>query len=104
MNRCAMAARKCSSRTEAVLKEGGRRKTEVRPRRRSRHAPAGGAFEEAALQRVGLVAVLDRVGPLPDRHGERREADGTPAELLADRREDLAVEAVQAELVDVQES
>src|SRR3954451_23481779 len=102
MNRCAMAARKCSSRTEAVLNERGRRKTEVRPRRRSRHAPARRAFEEAALQQVGLVDVLNRVGLLPDRHGERREADGTAAELLADRREDLAVEAVEAELVDVE--
>src|SRR4051812_8929406 len=102
MNRCAIATRKHSSRPERVLNQRRRRQTEVRPRRRSRHAAPRGALEEPALEQVGLVDILDRVGLLAHRHRERRQPDGTAAELLADRRQDLAVEAVQAELVDVE--
>src|SRR4051794_15478160 len=65
-------------------------------------AAAGGALEQAALEQVGLVDILDRVLLLADRDGERGEADGAAAELLADRAEDLAVQAVQAELVDLE--
>ena len=70
---------------------------------RGRAAPARGAQEEAALEQVGLVDVLDRVRLLVDGHRERREPDRAAAELAADRAEDLAVQAVQALLVDLQQ-
>src|SRR6185312_16591371 len=80
----------------------GRRRTqaEVRERRRGRGAPAGGALDQPLLEQVGLIDVLDRVLLLPHRDRERRETDRPAVELRADRAEDLAVEAIEAELVD----
>src|SRR4051794_9495905 len=67
-----------------------------------RDAAAGGSLEQAALEEVGLVDVLDRVLLLPHRDRERREADGSAAELLAHGAEDLSVQAVEAEGVDLE--
>ena len=58
---------------------------------------------QALLQQVGLVDVLDRVVLLADRDRERREADRAAGELLADRAQDLAVEAVEPALVDLEQ-
>ena len=70
---------------------------------RGRAAPARRAHEEAALEQVGLVDVLDRVLLLLDRDGERGEADRAAAEALADRDQDLAVQPVQALVVDLEQ-
>ena len=70
---------------------------------RGHAAPARGALEEAALEQVGLVDVLDRVGLLLDGHGQRREPDRAAAELAADDAEDLAVQPVQALVVDLEQ-
>src|SRR5439155_23803530 len=43
------------------------------------HAPARCALDEPELQKVGLVHVLDRVGLLAQRDGERREPYGATA-------------------------
>ena len=48
--------------------------------------PARRAHQEALLEQVGLVDVLDRVGLLAHRHGQRRQPDRAAAELLADAR------------------
>ena len=58
-------------------------------------ASARGALEQAALQQIGLVDILDRVGLFADRDGQRGEPDGAAAEVGADRAEDLAVEPVE---------
>ena len=50
-----------------------------------------------------LVDVLDRVALLAHGDRERGEPDGTARELLADRAQDLPVEAVEAALVDLQQ-
>src|SRR5581483_2336698 len=47
--------------------------------------------------------VLDGVGLLTERDRERREADGAAAELLDDRAEELAVEALEPRLVDLEQ-
>src|SRR3954462_811754 len=80
-------------RLEAEVREGAQR----------RAAAARGALDQALLEEVWLVDVLDRVGLLPPRHGKRRQPDRATAELLADGGEDVAVQAVQARLVDLQE-
>ena len=70
---------------------------------RGRGAPARRALDQSALEQVGLVDVLDRVLLLPDRDRERRQADRAAAEALADRAQDLAVEAVEALVVDLEQ-
>src|SRR5436190_2097106 len=81
----------------------GRRQTEVPPRVRGGAPATWCALQEPALEEVRLVDVLDRVRLLL--HGDREcgEADRAAAELAADRAEDLAVQAVQALVVDFQE-
>src|ERR1019366_5097744 len=66
-------------------------------------AATGGALEQPALEQVGLVHVLDRVLLLTDRHRERRQAHGSAAELLADHAQDLAIQAVEALVIDLQQ-
>ena len=61
------------------------------------------ALDQPALEQVGLVDVLDRVLLLADRDRQRRQADRAAAELLADRAQDLAVEAVEALVVDLEQ-
>src|SRR3990172_1447993 len=58
--------------------------------------------QEPKLDQVGLVDVLDRVGLLRDRGGNRLEADGAALKLLDDGPQDLVVNLVEAEGVDVQ--
>ena len=72
-------------------------------RRGGGHPPARRALEQALLQEVGLVDVLDRVGLLADRVGERRQPDRAAVEAHADRVEQLAVQAVEAEPVDLEQ-
>src|SRR4051794_40986287 len=62
-------------------------------------AAARRALDEAELEQVRLVDILDRVGLLTERNGERREADRAAAEALDDRAQQLAVDAFQTELV-----
>src|SRR5688572_12630796 len=103
MNRCAMSLEPAySSEVEPVLKQGRRVEPEVPVRRRRRHPAARGALEQPLLEQVRLVDVLDRVLLLADRRAERRQADGAAVEARADRMEDLAVQAVEAEVVDLE--
>ena len=68
------------------------------------HDPAARrALEEAELEQVRLVDVLDRLGLLAERDRERREADRPAAELLDDRAQQLAVEALEPRLVDLEQ-
>ena len=67
------------------------------------HPPARGPLEEPELQEVRLVDILDRVGLLAERDRERREPDGTAAELRRDRVEQLPVDPLEALLVDLEE-
>src|SRR2546427_42359 len=66
-------------------------------------ASARRALDEAELEQVRLVDVLDRLLLLPERCGERREADGPAFELAGDRSQQLARLAVEALLVDLEE-
>src|SRR5207237_3659801 len=66
-------------------------------------AAARGALQEAELQQVRLVDVLDRVGLLAERNRERGEADRPAAELVQDRAEQVAVDALQPDRVDLQQ-
>ncbi len=81
----------------------GRLHPEVRERPPGGGSTAGRALDQAALEQVGLVHVLDRVLLLADRDGERRQPDRAPAELLADRAQDLAVETVESLVVDAEQ-
>ena len=60
-----------------------------------RDPPSRGALEEALLEQIGLVDVLDRVRLLSHRDRQRAEADRAAAELGADRAQDLAVQPVE---------
>ena len=81
----------------------GRLQAEVREGALRGRPPARRALDQAALEQVGLVDVLDRVLLLAHRDRERREPDRAAAELLADRAQDLAVEAVEARVVDLEQ-
>ena len=61
------------------------------------------ALQEAELEKVRLVHVLDRVRLLAERDGERRETHGPAAELEEHRLEKIAVGSLQAELVHLEE-
>src|SRR5919201_3846788 len=63
------------------------------------HTPARCALDEAELEEVRLVDVLDRFLLLAERDRERREADRAAAELDRDRVEQLAVGALEADRV-----
>ena len=65
------------------------------------HAAARRALEEAELEQVRLVDVLDRVGLLAERDGERRQADRAALELERDRAQELAVGALEPLAVDL---
>ena len=67
------------------------------------HAAARRPLEEAELQQVRLVDVLDRVGLLAERDGEGRQPDRPAAELERDRLEELAVDALEPLLVDLEQ-
>ena len=65
--------------------------------------PARRALEEAELEQVRLVDVLDRLRLLAERDGERREPDRPAAELLDDAAQELAVEPLEAGAVDLEQ-
>ena len=67
------------------------------------HAAARGALDEAELEQVRLVDVLDRVRLLAERDGERREPDRAAVELLDDRAQEVAVDPLEPELVDLEQ-
>src|SRR5438067_5467431 len=66
-------------------------------------AAARRALDEAELQEIRLVHVLDRVGLLAERDGERRQADRAAVELDDDRAQELARLAVEPEGVHLEE-
>ena len=69
-----------------------------------RHDPsARGALDEAELQEIRLVDVLDRVRLLAERHGERGQADRAAVEALDDRAQELAVGPLEPVGVDLEQ-
>ena len=60
-------------------------------------------LEEAELEEIRLVDVLDRVRLLSKRNRERRETHGAATELVGHGREQLAICALEARLVDLQQ-
>src|SRR5262249_39749891 len=75
---------------------------DVLPPQPSDDAPARGSLEEAELQEERLVDVLDRVRLLAERDRNRRETDRAAAELVRNRRQELAVCSLETGLVDLQ--
>src|SRR5207248_3235418 len=70
----------------------------------SRGGPsAGRPLDQAPLEQVGLVDVLNRVLFLAHGHRKRREPDRAATELLADRPQDLAIETVEPLVVDLEQ-
>src|SRR6185312_13508857 len=65
-------------------------------------AAAGRALEEALLDEVRLVHVLQRTRVLADRHGDGAEPHRPAPELLDYGGEDAGVHVVEAELVHVE--
>src|SRR6266540_2874096 len=66
------------------------------------NASARRSLQEARLNQIGLVQVFESSAILADRGGDRCDSDRSSAELLDDRREDPAVELVEAVLVHLQ--
>src|SRR5438132_4389371 len=66
-------------------------------------AAARRALDEAELEEIRLVDVLDRLLLLAEGDGERGETDGPAAELDRDRLEQLAIGPLEADRVDLVE-
>ena len=79
------------------------RRADVRAAELRDRAAARRALDEAELQQVRLVDVLDRVLLLAERRRERRQADRAAVELARDRAQQLARLAVEALLVDLEQ-
>jgi len=74
----------------------------------SERAPGGDSaarrpLDQAALEQVGLVHILDRVLLLADDDGQGRQPDWAAFELLANRAQDVPIEAIQTLLVDLEQ-
>ena len=67
------------------------------------HAAPGGALQEAGLDQVGLVDVFQGVFFFAKGRGQGAQTHRPAVILLQDGEQDLPVDAVQAQLVDVQE-
>src|SRR5688572_15754357 len=72
------------------------------PTQRRDHPTTRRPLEEAELEEVRLVHVLDRVGLLPERHGERGQPNRTAAELPENRVQQIAIRALEPDLVDLE--
>src|SRR5207248_2225037 len=83
------------------LRLAGRRGADVRSAELRDRAAARRALDEAELQQVRLVDVLDRLLLLAERGGQRRQPDGPAVELARDRLQELPRLAVEALLVDL---
>src|SRR4051795_12526984 len=68
-----------------------------------RHPAARSALDEAFLEQVRLVDVLERVLFLGYDDRQRAEPDRSPVELLADGAQDLAVEPIEPLVVDLEQ-
>ena len=75
---------------------------EVGPGPRGGDPTPGGALQQALLEQVGLVGVLDGVGLLADALGQGGEADRPAGEAAAQHVEDGPVDLVEAEFVDTE--
>ena len=65
--------------------------------------PRGGPLQEAELQEVGLVDVLDRLRLLTEGDRKRRQPDRPAAELVDhDGREQVSIEPLEARAVDLE--
>ena len=60
-------------------------------------------LDEAELEQIRLVDVLDRLLLLAERHRQRREADRAAPELDRDRLEQVTVGPLEADAVDLVE-
>src|SRR5680860_917500 len=80
-----------------------RRETQVGVGGRGGPATAGRALEETLLQEERLVDLLDGLGLLADRHGQRGEPHGTTGKMATQCPEDGPVDLVQASLVDLEQ-
>src|SRR5690348_11015949 len=94
--------RACSELPEE-LRVVGSRDADVRAAERRDRAAARRALDEAELQEVRLVDVLDRLLLLTERRGERAEADRPAVELHGDRVQEVARLAVEALRVDLEQ-
>ncbi len=75
----------------------------MRPSERGDRAAARSSLQEAELQEVRLVDVLDRVRLLAQRRRERVEADRAAGVLLGDRPQQLAIEPFEPRFVDLEQ-
>src|ERR1019366_8713752 len=66
-------------------------------------APAWRELDEAQLQQIRLIDILDRLLLLTEGRGERGEPDGAAVELHGDRAQQLARLAVESLLVDLEQ-
>src|SRR5918999_1767818 len=89
--------------SEEAVRAAAARRADVDAAELRDHAAARRALQEAELEQVRLVDVLDRVGLLPERDRERREPDGAAAELVRDGRQKLPVGPLEPDAVDLVE-
>src|SRR5664280_1344691 len=79
-----------------------RGQAEVGPRPRRRHPPPRGSLQQALLQQVGLIGVLDCVRLLADALGQGGQPDRPAGESTAQDIEDGPVDLVEPQLVDTE--
>src|SRR6266700_6149653 len=70
---------------------------------KARHnTPSRSARNEAKLQQVWLVHILDCLGVFTGAGGQRIKAYGTAIELLDDRQQKVAIGLIETDMVDLQ--
>src|SRR6266571_5577434 len=85
------------------LRVCGYRRADVLAAELGHNASARCALQEAELQEVRLVDVLDRVLLLAEGDRERRQADRAAAELVQDRAQQLPVDALEADRIHLEQ-
>src|SRR5215207_2003373 len=95
----------CASRSEQACGGAlGHRDAQVVEAALGHHPAPRSPLDQALLEEIRLVHVLDRVLLLVDGRRERREPDRAARELARDRVENRAVVAVEACAIDLQQA
>src|SRR5918997_3406270 len=61
---------------------------------------SGCTLDQAALQQVGFVDILDGISGLAEGHGDRADTDGAALEFVYDEPEIIPIGPVETEMVD----
>ena len=84
----------------AIGAEGGL--AEVLVGEEGRFAATGGAFDEAFLDEVGFIDILDRTGVFAHGCCDRIEADRSATELIDDGKQQFVIDLIETEGINIE--